>query len=200
MRSWWAVFCQDSLRSFGAHRTPLISEDQYDQDLPRWRDRGEGAFSTTFGMPANPDTFFSPQGRGLTSGPGSEGDPYPASAGPQYPHFSRFDAVWLEALFRLTFITRTVGARTVSARAQGRGVLLSDLDHAMSAYGLWMAQLPQEITWEVQMADQRPDQTPLHNITFRNALKTGESCDEALPSHMAYTSSQPGLRSLQRDR
>ncbi|PWN46147.1 hypothetical protein IE81DRAFT_363562 [Ceraceosorus guamensis] len=177
VRIWWNVYMQDAFRSFGARRTPLIDADAYDQDLPRWAPRRDGDFSTSFGMDPREQpqrNVFSPQAPAPVPGAGSAGDPNPASAGPQPPRFSRFDALWLESVLRLCFITRTVGSRSVSPRAQGRGVLSSDMEHAIVSLSAWQAQLPTELHWETQAGEGWEEGQPppsLSSIEFRNSLK-----------------------------
>lgn len=147
LRIFWASFIQDSFRSMGERRNMLIGDDDYDLDLPRFVPRQDGFFTALLfykskrnkqdmedlRQPSEVGTFDSP-----------------ASVHMQPARFARFDAIQFEVMLRLAFIVRTVSIKFVSPRSQGRGVLMSDVERAVSALSAWYQQLPNEVTWEVQ--------------------------------------------------
>ncbi|MCO5553701.1 hypothetical protein L7F22_007227 [Adiantum nelumboides] len=186
VRIFWSAFCQDTFRSFGQRRSPLINDDDYDQDLPRWLPRNDGDFNAYFfadatrektGQHGDDLAAFSTEFSPFTPSRFASADPSPASWGIQVPRFSRFDAYQLETMLRMAFIVRAVSIRFVSPRSQGRGVLTSDVERAVFSFKAWRAQLPSEVTWEVQSAPlfvtKRMGKHASSNmVAMRNSLKT----------------------------
>ncbi|MCO5565591.1 hypothetical protein L7F22_019265 [Adiantum nelumboides] len=165
MRIFWSTFMQDSFRSFAQRKMVKIGDDDYDLDLPRFVPRPDGQYLGTLIHDEN----------GTKEQPDSNTKPPVMTLAPS--RFARFDALHLEVMLRLAFIIRTVTIRFVSPRAQGRGVLISDVEKATSSLQAWWSQRPSDVRWESQS---EPLSRSLHEgkigsnnaLALRSSIKT----------------------------
>lgn len=166
----------------GMRSSLLIGDDDYDLDLPRIIPRGDGFYTALLFYDSqrehdnDPLPHYSPYNEPLDKdslGP----DPRPAAIYLQPARFARFDALQLEVMLRLAFIIRTVSIRFVSQRAQGRGVLISDVERATASLNAWSDQLPDDVRWEAQSPPllngrKEGDSSTSQSVALRNSIKT----------------------------
>jgi hypothetical protein len=137
-RIFWSIFMQDTFRAMGERRNVLIGNDDYDMDLPRFIPDGDGWFTAHFWHRTTDNE------KQIVDEPHKDIRRLKASK------FAKFDAFQFEVMLRLNFIIRTVSVKFVSPRSRSKGVLVSDVERAVSALTAWYQQLPHEVTWECQ--------------------------------------------------
>ncbi|PWN37873.1 uncharacterized protein FA14DRAFT_187923 [Meira miltonrushii] len=198
MRIFWSTFMQDSFRSFSQRKMVKIGDNDYDLDLPRFVPRPDGQYLGTM--------IYDRTNENATKDQASN-DPYLKKASDSNAkapamtlapsRFARFDALHLEVMLRLAFIIRTVTIRFVSPRAQGRGVLISDVEKATSSLQAWWSQRPSDVRWELQS---EPLSRSLHEgkIGSNNALAL-RSCIKTLFLELLYHGNVLGIWSSIKD-
>lgn len=176
MRIFWSAFMQDSFRSFNQRKMVKIGDDDYDLDLPRFVPRPDGQFLSSMIYEGQSEKANTEQAFKHTYNTTNADTKTPFFAlAPS--RFARFDALHLEVMLRLAFIIRTVTIRFVSPRAQGRGVLISDVERAMASLQAWWSQRPSDVRWESQS---EPLSRSLHEgkigsnnaLALRSSIKT----------------------------
>lgn len=140
-RTFWSVFIQDAFTSFRARRNVKIGDDDYDLDLPRFIEMKDGQYTSTPWLEAKIHETLPSDASHALKEPHMTLTPV---------HFGRADALQYEMLLRLAFVIRTVTIRFVSPRAQGRGVLITDVEKATASLDAWWKQRPAEVKWETQ--------------------------------------------------
>jgi hypothetical protein len=151
IRVFWSLFMMDTFRSFSKRLSPLIGDDDYDQDLPRWTKRPEAK-----AVISNSNT----DGKGLLKDyslyqPSSveASDPKPGTLTMQPTRFIKFDGLLIENMLRLVFLIRSLSLHFVSIRSQSKGIWTRDIIRAIKALRSWKKQKPQEISWDTHSQD-----------------------------------------------
>lgn len=174
MRIFWSIFMQDSFRSFALRKMVKIGDDDYDLDLPRFVPRPDGQYLGTLIYERNNENATKEQ---ILNRQKTESNMKSPAMTLAPSRFARFDALHLEVMLRLALIIRTVTIRFVSPRAQGRGVLISDVEKATSSLQAWWSQRPSDVRWESQS---EPLTRSLHEgklgsnnaLALRSSIKT----------------------------
>jgi hypothetical protein len=177
MRIFWTIFMHHSFRSMREFNAPLIANDAYDWDLPRYTARQDGSYDSV--LFCQREQQNSPQ-PGSSSSAGLHG--YLEAKNKkvvclQANHFQDFDIIQIQIMLRLAFVIRTVSLKFVSPRSQSRSILVTDIERAVSALTAWYQQLPSKITWETQSdallraVDSGQAVSSLSAAAKRNALK-----------------------------
>lgn len=173
MRIFWTCSVQNAFRSMGDRSSPVMADDEYDWDLPRFVPRQDGSYDSLIFCERESDAGSFTRI--------NYGERKKDIVCLQANHFEDLDIIQVQVMLRLAFVVRTVSMKLVSTKSQGRSVLVTDVKRAVSALTSWYKQLPIKVTWEAQIKElQKARDTTNGSVSnsgkvssslMRNALK-----------------------------